>query len=165
MDVNTTSFLIKCDAELNILSTYWYYPAYLISPYQKSLKDLFVESDIEKISLFITNVLSQQDVLECSDSFNIINPNKKVSLCVLSLKDKVIVHGIDSRVLNNKEYALIFKDMMHRFMRIIKVSDNDFVDENNVIIREQFEKIQKLNNELLNTQRQLKKAKIGRAHV
>lgn len=158
MDVKTTSFLIKCDVNLNILGTYWYYPAHLISPYQKSLKDLFVASDIDKLRSLVSKVLSQQNILECNSFFTIINLDIEVSLCVLAIKDKVIIHGIESKILKNQKIATIFRGTIHRFMRTIKVSDNDLIDDNNVIIREQFEQIQRLNNDLLNTQRQLKKA-------
>ena len=160
MDVNTTSFLIICDTALNIINTFWYYPAYLISPFQKSLKDIFIANDLDKIILFLSSVLNHQDSLKCSGPFTIINPPVKVSLCALALNDKVIIHGIDSAVFENNDCTPLLKDTMYRFMRIMKASDNDFVDENNDIIRKQFEKIQKLNNDLLNTQRQLKKVNI-----
>jgi PleD family two-component response regulator len=45
-----------------------------------------------------------------------------------------------------------------RFMEALKASDTDFMTGNEPVIREQFVKIQKLNSDLVNTQRQLKKA-------
>ncbi|MEA5018697.1 MAG: GGDEF domain-containing protein [Erysipelotrichaceae bacterium] len=158
MDINAVSFLIKCDKNLNILTTYWYFPAFLFSPYQKNLSDLFAFSTVETIKALVNAAMDKDTALDCNESFAIANMQTKVSLCILAVKDKLIIHGIDSDLLNDEASLLMFKEIVHRFMRVIKISDNDLVDSDNVIIREQFERIQKLNNQLINTQRELKKA-------
>jgi len=53
--------------------------------------------------------------------------------------------------------AAALQDTIHRFMEALKASDTDFMTGNDTVIREQFEKIQKLNSDLVNTQRQLQK--------
>ena len=69
----------------------------------------------------------------------------------------VLIHGMDAAVFDNGACAAAARETVHRFLQVVKVYGTDVLTENESIIREQFEKIQKLNNDLVNTQRQLKK--------
>ncbi|MFA7363729.1 MAG: GGDEF domain-containing protein [Aminobacteriaceae bacterium] len=155
---NNTSFLFHCDGELNILQIFWYSPDHLVSPYQKKLGDLFSVSDMGRIDQAVKKALSRKDVLFCEGGFRIISPEAEVCLCMMSVGDHVLIHGIDSFVLEDKFPAAAVKDTIHRFMGVIRASDAAFMTGNENVVREQFERIQKLNSDLLNMQRQLKKA-------
>jgi len=158
MDTNRTSFLFKCDGEFNILHTFWCRPVHLLSPFQKTLTALFSPADVKRIAGMAEKALSGKDALICEGGFSIINPDSAVCLCMTATGDTMLIHGIDGYLCDSGPMAAALQDTIHRFMEALKASDTDFMTGNDTVIREQFEKIQKLNSDLVNTQRQLQKA-------
>lgn len=80
-----------------------------------------------------------------------------VTLFCLKLNGKVIICGFDSGATEyelSQEYVRIFND----FVNDIRQEFSRSIKDRELSIREQFEEIQKLNNDLLNTRRQLEKA-------
>ena len=160
MEKNETSFLIQCDQQANILKTFWYQPVFLISPYQKTLADLFTVSDRKRIDQMVKMVFFHEDVFMCEGSFRTASPEADVSLCMIAAGEKFLVLGFDAQLFESHSSAAAIKDMIRSLMGIIRSSDPDIFTENELMVREQFEMVQKLNNELINTQRQLKKANL-----
>lgn len=158
MDKEYVSFLLQCDEKMNITNTFWYRPIYLISPYQRNLLDLFSDIDKSKVKDVVLRTFTKDEILSCEGLLNLASPDVDIALCMMSSGDKLLIHGIQFSVLGDKENAGVVKDLVHRFMKVIKDSDTDLLSENETMIRYQFEQIQKLNNELLNMQRQVKKA-------
>jgi len=158
MDKEYASFLLQCDEKMNITNTFWYRPVYLISPYQRNLLDLFSDSDKNKVEDVVSKAFTKDEILSCEGLVKLASPDVDIALCVMASGDKLLVHGIQFSVLGYKENADVVKDLVHGFMKVIKNSDTELITENETMIRYQFEQIQKLNNELLNMQRQVKKA-------
>lgn len=158
MDKDYTSFLLQCDRQMNIINAFWYKPVYLISPYQRKLDDIFAEGDKERVNQLVQKAFAQDEILSCGGLFKLTSPETRISLCMMSAGEKLLVHGIDSSVFDSENTATAVKDIVHKFMQIIKDSDTSLMSENETMIRYQFEQIQKLNNSLINTQRQLKRA-------
>ena len=158
MNTENTTFLIECDRQSNITNTFWYQPVYLLSPYQKQLGDIFTASHREKVDQTLRQAFSFNGVLACQESFQIASSGAEVSLCLSSKGDKVLVHGIEIPPLAKAMLAPPVKDVIGRFMKVIQDSSQELVSDNDKMVRNQFEQIQKLNNDFLNTQRQLKKA-------
>lgn len=158
MDKEYVSFLLQCDEKMNITNTFWYRPIYLISPYHRNLLDLFSDIDKSKVKDVVLRTFTKDEILSCEGLLNLASPDVDIALCMMSSGDKLLIHGIQFSVLGDKENAGVVKDLVHRFMKVIKDSDTDLLSENETMIRYQFEQIQKLNNELLNMQRQVKKA-------
>ena len=158
MDTSGTSFLFKCDREFNILHTFWYHPVHLLSPFQKVLTALFSPADMERIAGMAQKALSGKNLLLCEGGFSIASPEAGVCLCVTATGDTILIHGHDDYLRDGDPAAAVLRDTIHRFMDVVKASDTDFMTGSDTVIREQFEKIQKLNSDLVNTQRQLKKA-------
>ena len=154
---NITSFFRQCDRQLNIMHTFWYRPAYLISPYQKTLKDIFSIYNREKTEQMAEEAFSHNGLLSFKDGFEIISPKVDVSLCMIPADDKVFVYGIETFVLDHDYLRPVIEDTVYRFMEVVKKLENNFNEENDSIVRNRFEQIQKLNNDLLNMQRELKK--------
>ncbi len=157
MKVNT-SFLIQCDEEFTILHTYWNQPIFLFSPYQKKLTELFNPQDAERLLDSLHQTLKTREAITCNYDFQLTGVPVEISLCFIAKGNTVLVFGYEIPV--NSEDG-VFSDMMefiHRFMKVISMTNDQIVYEDNKMIREQFEQIQKLNNEMTNMQRQLKKA-------
>lgn len=152
------SFLIQCDKTLNITNTFWYQPVYLISPLQTTLESLFDDKDKETIRTLFNSVDSNSDVLLCSNVFTMVSPKINVTLCMMASGDKIFIQGLDASISLDEHSSHVVKDIIYKFLLVIKDSDNEIIMKNASMIRDQFEQIQKLNNNLLNTQRQLTKA-------
>lgn len=158
MENNFVSFLIQCDKELNIINTHWYNPVYLISPFQKKLIDLFTPNEGEIIEESMHFTLNNKQLYNCNKSFTLRSPQVEIYLCMISIDDKILIHGIDKSIFDSNNNSTIIKEIIHRFMDVIKNFEINLFTENERTIQFQFEEIQKLNNNILNTQRQLKKA-------
>ena len=153
-----TTFLIKCDTNGQITEVYWHKPVYLISPFQKQLSDLFDESDHRLIYELINKAQETKIVMECQRELTLRSPQVKVSLCVMAIENQILIMGLDAGFINREESESSFKFIIQEFMKLIKVTDQEFQTSREKTIRLQFEQIQKLNNKLVNAQRQLSKA-------
>lgn len=71
--------------------------------------------------------------------------------------DKLLIHGLDTAVLSPEFPVAILQELVHRFMKVVHLSDKELFTESDQMVRSQFEQIQKLNNNLVNLQRQLQK--------
>ena len=158
MQESFTTFLIKCDADGRIVEVYWHQPVYLLSPFQKHLADVFAEDDMEQVRERIGAVLETRDVLACERTLRLRSPQTAVSVCFMSIKDQVLVMGLDAGFLDQDESAGRMRYIIHEFMKLIRVADQDLTGKREQTIRSQFEQIQMLNNQLINAQRELSKA-------
>jgi len=160
MNKENVSFLIQCDEKLNITDVYWYHPVFLISPYQTTLESMFCEKEKEHLRNLVGETFTQDEVMSCGEEFMLASPKVSVSLCMMSSHKKILIHGFDTSEYNNDEALRSVKTIIHNFMKVIKDSSSDLITSNEKTIRTQFEEIQKLNNNLLNIQRQFQKANI-----
>ena len=158
MSESGTSFLVECDSDSKILYTFWYQPPFLISPYQKMLGDLFSEAQRERVLRTVREAFTQKEMYVCSEAFMMISPETEISMCMQAMQGKVLVLGFDQAALPHGCASGTVKDILHRFMKVVCASDTELLTKSEVTIRDQFELIQKLNNDLVNTQRQVKKA-------
>ena len=157
MNSSYLSFLIQCDPQLNIVNALWYQPVTFLSPYQKSFPEIFVESDRNKIREVASQALHQDKILACEETFQVLTPEKSVSLCLMAMGDKLLIHGLEDSAGSPEIPRPVFRDLVHRFMQVVRFSDKEIYTESEQMIRSQFEQIQKLNNNLVNLQRQLQK--------
>lgn len=158
MESSLTTFLIKCDTDGQIIEVYWHQPVYLISPFQKHLADLFTESDLVLIQELIKQVLETKDVLACQRTLRLRSPQTSVSVCFMAIENQILIMGLDASFLDQEESSSKIKYVINEFMKLIRISDHDLTGKREQTIRLQFEQIQKLNNKLINTQRELSKA-------
>ena len=150
-----TSFLIKCDVDGQIIEVFWHQPVTLISPFQKHLSDLFVETDHEPIREILHQALQSADVLACHKALHLRSPETAVSVCYTAIGKQILIIGMDDSFLEEDTSREQFRFIVHEFMKIIGVSSADMTGKSDMTIRLQFEQIQMLNNQLINAQRQL----------
>lgn len=97
-------------------------------------------------------------MLYCSKNLELRSPKRQISVCFLASEKSILVHGIDVMELGIESSMPALKKMIYNFMKVLHMYDGKVITDNERIMRFQFEQIQKLNNDLLNTQRQLQKA-------
>lgn len=159
MKSNYMSFLIECDEELNIVNTYWYFPVYLISSFQKNLRDLFLEDEIELIKKSVDNIINNiEEPYKHTNPFTLKSPQVKVSLYLISNNGNVVILGVEDRIYQGDSFHQSMEYLIYQFMNVIKDLDKNLITKNERTIQLQFNQIQGLNNNLLNTKRQLEKA-------
>ena len=156
--MDLTGFLLECDKNGKILNIYWNEPTYIVSPYQKRLTDLFSEDVKQDLEAMIVKSKDVSEMLYCSKNLELRSPKRQISVCFLASEKSILVHGIDVMELGIESAMPALKKMIYNFMKVLHMFDGKVITDNERIMRFQFEQIQKLNNDLLNTQRQLQKA-------
>lgn len=158
MESKIISFMLQCDKSLNIINTYWCDPVSLISPYQKNLMDLFSMEDKAIVKNIFIQRDSDSDIFGCQSDLLLLYPKLKISICGMQAGDSILIHGIQIPEGLGEDTVIFLKTLVHRFMSIIRLNEKEIFTDNELMIRSQFEEIQRLNNDLLNTKRQLVKA-------
>lgn len=150
-------FFAKCDDALNLSTIFWHEPIYLISPNQTILTDLFLEDEQTFVESLVSRSKNDQKILFSCPTLQLRNPKLAISLYMMATEKSLFVFGINSDSIINDDMESNLKEIVTQFMHVIRSTSDELVSEKQQIIRGQFEHIQKLNNELVNTQRQLKK--------
>lgn len=147
------SFLALIDYKFKVIDVLWSDPVYLISRSNASFLDIYNHENQNKIKDLIAGAQNQKNSVQCED-LTLNNLNLKMSICILSSDDYFVVfststvnHSIDSDIIQ----------IIHRFMKVIhnysRIDKLNYQESSS----SQFENIQLLNNELINTRRMLEK--------
>jgi len=139
-----------------VTSVKWCTPEGLIAE-GSYLPDFFAAESKNAILEMLHNAHSKGSDCSVVTQALINNTIIPVTLFCLKLNGEVIVLGFDSGGTEyefNQEYIRIFND----FVNDIRQEFSKSIKDRELSIREQFEEIQKLNNDLLNTRRELEKA-------
>lgn len=155
MQTAMTTFLVRCDAEGQLLEVFWHQPATLLSPFQRNLSDLFLAADQKRISDLLHASLQTTEVLSCHKALRLRSPQTAVSLCSVSSGDQVLLMGMDAELQDRETTREQLRFIVHAFMKVIAASSTDLSGKGDMTVRLQFEQIQMLNNQLINAQRQL----------
>lgn len=155
MQSSLTTFLIKCDLKGQIIKVYWYQPVYFISPFQKDLSDLFDESDLNDLDRLIREAIETENLLTQSTKLHLRSPHSSVSVSILSYENQLLILGLDGDISTFEQAFSHNEYIISEFMRNIRTSESENTGKRESTIRMQFEQIQKLNNKMINTQREL----------
>lgn len=155
MQSSLTTFLIKCDQKGQIMKVYWYHPVYLISPFQKYLSDLFDESDIDSLNQHIRDAMETKSILTQPRKLHLRSPQSTVSVSILAFGNQLLILGLDGNILTSEKEDIHNKYIISELMKHILTSESENTGKRESTIRMQFEQIQKLNNKMINTQREL----------
>jgi len=152
------SFLLEINRMGLIVDIFWYHPIFLLSPYQKNIVDLFVDSEKERLVNLIQDICLNQENKVCLEHFRLINLEIDISMCFARLEEKILIVGYNGSLFKSDAETEFVRTLLDRFMKVIASLDTSYLTKNELMVRDQFEQIQKLNNELLNVQRLLKRA-------
>ena len=154
---STVSFLVQCDKEMNIIHTFWYEPVYLISPFQKKIQEIFLPEEELRMKEMFAEARSTNKPVSCEGSFKTLI-GEEVSLCMMQMEDRMLIHGLRRDVFWSSVEKEELSIIIHRFMGVVRDSYGEINTKDELLIRQAFEEVQKLNNDLLNMKRELLKA-------
>ncbi len=152
------NFLIFVSNNGEINEIKWSNPSYIVSMHSHSIYDIFEQSCVNALSVTLSDCIANDGLLQCHSSLSLKNENVKVNVCAMPLDNQILVFGLDSSALVDEIIRNTFRDIVHNFMKTIKEYSKNNLFYNNDSTRYQFEMIQSLNNNLINTRRMLEKA-------
>lgn len=151
------SFLITIDQIGLIKKIHWSEPVFIVNYINQPFSDLFV--NMEKA--FLLQVVEQSHLEEWINDklpLQLSNYPARIDLSSVKGKETILILGIEHEDNHWDGVNLEYEKLIHRFMQVIIESDSENDGLNSEMTWLQFEKIQFLNNELMNTRRQLEKA-------
>ncbi len=148
------SFLVRI-GKLGILKeVYWSDPAYLFPHLNTSFLDCF--TDPEKALLVQVIARCQnENCFQCELALKLMNFPTRVNLCALPVVEDLFILGVEE---NSLAYSPAEREVIHHLLIAIRDSaSKSEAAAHTETVRQQFEHIQRLNNELINTRRALEK--------
>jgi diguanylate cyclase (GGDEF)-like protein len=152
------SFLTVIDRSQKIVEIIWSEPVFIITRHHPFLSDSFVEEERVELRAMIEKCLIDESLLQCSFPYRLISSGIKMRLCMIPVVDKVLVFAWDEQNLENAQFLIPVQSIVHKFMNALKNYLESNIFNSTKSISTQFENIQKLNNDLINTRRMLEKA-------
>ncbi|MHB1154351.1 MAG: GGDEF domain-containing protein [Eubacteriales bacterium] len=153
-----SSFLLYIDKQGKINEVKWSSLTYIISMHNQSFYEIFPND----IKTFLYNIIGKGQLEEnefyWTKTVPLNDREAEIKLCLLPLKEQILVFGISEQLEDNGEFNREFKNIVQKFMNAIKEYSKNNIFHNKEAVQFQFEKIQILNNELINTRRMLEKA-------
>ncbi|NCB41000.1 MAG: hypothetical protein EOM59_00010 [Clostridia bacterium] len=148
------SFFAILDERYKILEVKWSDPVYLVTMDTPDFCELVIEEERPLLKDELNKEPSLQTFLE--HPFSFVDYDTKVHLFVNRVSEKIFVFGCERVTSMSKEVLEIAK----RF--ILSVKEQYIQDQfsTNASVKFQFEKMQQLNNELVDTRRLLEKTNI-----
>lgn len=152
------SFLITMDETARIIDTIWSDPVYIMSRNQLLLSELFPAEEQVLLASMIEKCMKDDRIFSCNHELQLVSDGSRISLCMLRARDSILLFASDKKFVESLDNASAIREIIHKFMYVIK----DFIESdrfhNHKSVNTEFNKIQALNNELINTRRLLEKA-------
>lgn len=155
------NFLVFVDHQGKIQETQWCQPADLILGKYFRLSELFDESSRPRVEAFVENCCTLRSGI-CSEKQGMILKESSASLQMdgLYVDGQLLIFGVERKGTCPEMLENTLIGIVHSFMYTIKSYFENHIFYNDESIRQNFERIQLLNNELVNTRRKLEKANI-----
>lgn len=162
MEKLTPSFLLLLDEKHKINTIYWSEPEHLITPFQVAMNDLVHPGDWEKMEKILQEVLSGTYFHTGCETFRSPDGTLNFLFSIQKIGNQLLVHGMDQGFLSDESTCEVIR---RQIMNLLKIVEKHHMAPKSAshqdhTVRDQFEEIQQLNNNLLNMQRQLKKANV-----
>jgi len=152
------NFFLEITGSGIIIDIKWSSPTHLVTSLNIHFNEIFSKKSGETLEILLSELLTDADGFLTAEWIELNEENKSFNLCFLKDENKFYVFGVESSDFIQGETALAFKEIVHNFMLTVKeyIASNPF--GSNTSTRFQFENIQSLNNQLINTKRMLEKA-------
>lgn len=152
------NFFIEVSEKGLISDIKWSNPTHLITSLNYKLKELFTAKDGDTLEIILESGKFDKDGFISVEGLEFFDGTKNFNLCLLNDEKKFYVFGSQSADFLQGDAAIFFKETIHSFMLTMRdyIRKNPFASSTGT--RFQFESIQSLNNQLINTKRMLEKA-------
>jgi diguanylate cyclase (GGDEF)-like protein len=152
------SFLICIDRFGVVNDINWSVPAYIVPMRNSAFLDLFPDSEKEFVEILVEKSFKEDTLFQSERSLHLNHQTSNVNLCFLRVDEQLLVFAVEDAVSIDSDCRKEFLQMVHKFMYTIKAYFKSNAIHNNESVGYQFDKIQVLNNELVNTRRMLEKS-------
>ncbi len=151
------SFFVRTTSQGVVQEAYWSNPVSLAIPYKTTLAELFDQENRKTFEQTFTAALLEKHKVFCS---HVIIIEEKLELCffILSLEQDVWVLAVDYLMQLPQDLQEHQKNLLFRMIEQVAVMHSRYSLHNSQVVYSHFEQIQKLNNQLVNTQRELQRA-------
>ena len=147
------SFLINVDRAGTITSIYWSEPAHIFPPHSSSFTGFFRDMDQGAFSAMTEQ--AEKGYYRCPREFHLKDLGATVHMGIMKAEEACIVVGLGEDILGELSDAA--RDLIRRYTRVVAECSKENFILSTKTSRIQFEKLQSLNNELVNTKRMLEK--------
>lgn len=152
-----TSFFVLATLQGDLVEIKWCEPSHLLSTHTRSLSELFGMNEWLRLDDMVRGVMLGRRDPQLWETFRLPD-GQQLELVCLPLDERVALFGMESRQEEQDDQREVLRNMAWRFMSMLKNYLRGAGSVRSEDIRRQFEQIQGLNNELINTRRQLEKA-------
>ena len=152
------TFLVLVDLDGTIIEIKWCSPVSLIDESINKLQDVFDAHQRESILLTIMECSSDLSLLIHLDHQPLLNVQSKLNLYGIKSNNGVYIFAVDDQFSLDPFDNEQLRKLISRFMYLLQGNDQKLGFHNPESTRFQFEEIQLLNNELVNTKRMLEKS-------
>lgn len=153
----SNSFFVRTTPQGLVQEAYWSDPVSLAIPYKTTLSELFEEESRKIFEQTFTKALLEKHKVFCS---HVIIIEQQLELCffILSLEQDVWVLAVDYLMQLPPDLQEFQKALLFKMIEQVASMHARYSLQNSQVIYSHFEQIQKLNNQLVNTQRELQRA-------
>lgn len=153
----SNTFLVRTTTQGLVQEAYWSDPVSLAIPYKTTLSELFDETNRAVFEKTFTKALLEKHKVFCS---HVVVVEEELELCffILSLDQNVFVLALDYLKELPTEFQERHKALLMRMIEQIAAMHARNSLQNSQVVYSHFEEIQRLNNQLVNTQRDLQRA-------
>ena len=153
-----SSFLAFTDKQGNILDILWSDPVYLVHGRLESLYELFVSDSRSRLNEAYGSGPDGKQVL--IEGLQLLDPANPMDLCILPQEEHTLVFGLESGLCSGDRRGAAFGKILVRLLQMIQRFSETAMIAGSDAAKRQFEQIQMMNNELMNTRRSLQKANV-----
>lgn len=152
------SFLLLVDLDGTIIEIKWCSPVTLIDEKVNKIQNIFANQTNQGILKFISECSNSSTKLCHLDNQELLIDQKLLKLYGVQSNNGVYIFAIDHQFCMDPVNNDQFRNLIARFMFLLQINDHHRGFQNPEASRFQFEEIQLLNNELVNTKRMLEKS-------
>lgn len=154
------SFLVSVDPMGIVAYICWSEPAYLMTMPNMSIMDLFPGEEQEILRLLIEKSFQQEKLFRGETVMHLKDQPGKIMVSCLKIDDLVLVYAGEDDDAVNISAKIRAADIELKFMETIRNCFRNNPMHNNEAANHEYNKIQVLNNQLINTRRMLEKSNL-----
>ncbi len=157
------SFLVFTDQNGGIRDVLWSDPVYLVHGSLESLQELFTPASRSSLDEAYGSRAGEKQIWIAG--LQLIETPDPMDLYVLRQEEHTLVFGLESSLCRDACKGDAFGEILARLLRIIQGLSEKVMVAGSDATKRQFEQIQMMNNELMNTRRSLQKANVQLAKL